>query len=80
MDIFRASLAQLLLAPAPILGYPLSFFLVSLTTPEPEKLVFWAPPAPAPVCYSDATVEEPEPVRALPKRLLDKVTSEPHGR
>ena len=36
--------------------FSLSSFPLSLTAPEPEKLVFFSPPAPAPVHYSCITV------------------------
>jgi hypothetical protein len=50
--------------------FSLSSPLLSLTNQEPEKLVFWAPPAPAPARYSAATGEEPEPAGARPNGLL----------
>ena len=77
---FRARLAGLRAAPAPLTPplliscsvtvhrsrFSLSSFPFSLTVPEPEKLVFFASPAPAPARYSCATVWESEPAGARP--------------
>ena len=50
--------------------FSFSSFSLSLTALELEKLVFFSPPAPAPVRYSCAIVWEPEPAGVQPNAPL----------